>query len=92
MLASLMPAGISNALNLSMQNLFFSMLQSIQVGRLEIELRYPSSPKRVVTFGDLSPTAEPMAQLIVNDPAVWWHLCANMDVVSHQTEGSVLSK
>lgn len=81
MLTSLLPTGISDCLNSFIQNLFFSVLKSIQAGRLEIELRYPSSPKRVVVFGDPSPAAEPVARLIVIDPAVWWQLCGNMDLV-----------
>jgi hypothetical protein len=86
MLYSVLPAGISNALDLSVQGLFFSMLQSIKTGRLEIELRYPSSSKRMVSFGDLSSAAEPVARLTVNDPSIWWQLCGSMDVVSHIPE------
>lgn len=90
MVYRLLPAGISNAVSSSMQELVFSMLRSIEMGRLEVELRYPLSDKRVVSFGDLSPTAGPVAHLVVKDPAVWWQLCGNMDVVSHNALGSGL--
>lgn len=91
MLYSLLPASISNAVNSSIQDLFFSVLQSIVTGRLEIELRYPSASKHVVSFGDLSLNAEPVARLTVKDPAVWWQLCGNMDLVSRQSETLVFS-
>jgi hypothetical protein len=81
MLYSILPTGISDALNSSAQELFFTVLKSIAVGRLEVELRYPSSTCRVICFGDPAPNAEPVGQLIVKDPSIWWQLCANMDVV-----------
>jgi hypothetical protein len=84
MLSSLLPIGISNALNSSVETLFFSVLQSICTGRLEIKLLYSPS-ERLVSFGDSSPTAAPVARLTVKDPDVWWQLCGNMDLVSVPT-------
>lgn len=85
MIYSILPIGISNAFVSSVQELLFFMLQSIETGRLEVELRYPLCDKRVVSFGDLSPTAEPIAHLVAKGPSVWWQLCGNMDVVSDST-------
>lgn len=81
MLTSLLPPSLAAGFTSSGQALIFSVLRSIRVGRLELTVLNPSGPKELHTFGDSSSAAQPVVRLTVKDPAVWWQLCGNIDLV-----------